>query len=151
MRWIHIDDILEFREGEYARAVRTIPADLDCLEEHYPSFPIMPHTLLIESMAQTAGLLVGKSFGFTRDIILAKVDRAAFHFISRPGDRLIIEARIRELRDEGAVAECRITCGEREVGSATLIFAVLGDEDAKRLGARGFVFGSGILSKFNLS
>lgn len=142
--------MLELRAGEYARAVRTVPADAEFLQDHYPGFPLVPHSLLIESMAQTAGILLGKSSGFSKDVILAKIDKAEFFAIARPGDRLVIEARMAETRDEGARMECRITCGEREIGRGSLVFATLGDQDAAKLGARHFVFSKGMLAKFRL-
>jgi 3-hydroxyacyl-[acyl-carrier-protein] dehydratase len=150
MRWIHIDDILELKEGEYARAVKTVPSNADYLEYHYPGFPIMPHSLLIESMAQTAGILVGKSVNFKRDVILAKIDSAEFFAITRPGDRLIIHAGVEELREEGASVECRISCGERAVARSRLMFAILTEKGAEMLGAKNFVFPTGLLSRFKL-
>ncbi|MCX6353268.1 MAG: beta-hydroxyacyl-ACP dehydratase [Candidatus Aureabacteria bacterium] len=150
MRWIHIDDILELREGEFAKAVRTIPSDADFLQDHYPGFPVVPQSLLIESMAQTAGILLGKSFHFTRDVILAKIDNAEFFTITKPGELLLIEARMAELRDEGARLECRITCDGKEVGRSSLVFALLGDQDMAKLGARNFVFHEGVLERFRI-
>lgn len=150
MRWIHIDDWREVAPGEAAEAVRTIPSDLECLGGHYPAFPLMPHSLLVESMAQTAGILVGKLFGFSRDVILAKIDRAEFFALTRPGDSLRISARVEEKREEGARVACGIRRGEEEVARATLFFALLGEEDAGKLGARGFVFSAGTLAGFSV-
>ncbi len=150
MRWIHIDDMLELKEGEYARAVKTVPADSDYLEYHYPGCPIMPHSLLIESMAQTAGILIGKSIAFKKDVILAKIDSADFFSITRPGDRLIIEAKAEEMREEGASMECRISCGDRDVARCRLVFAILSENGAAMLGARNFVFSGELLSRFGL-
>jgi 3-hydroxyacyl-[acyl-carrier-protein] dehydratase len=150
MRWIHIDDMLEFKEGEYAKAVKTVPSDADYLEYHYPGCPIMPHSLLIESMAQAAGILVGKSVAFKKDVILAKIDSAEFFSVSRPGDRLIIEARVGEMRDEGASMECRISCGDSEVARSRLMFVILDEKGAAVLGASNFVFSGELLSRFGL-
>jgi 3-hydroxyacyl-[acyl-carrier-protein] dehydratase len=150
VRWIHIDDMLEFKEGECAKAVKTVPSDADYLDHHYPGCPIMPHSLLIESMAQTAGILIGKSVAFKRDVILAKIDSADFFSITRPGDRLIVEARVEEMRDEGASMECRISCGDREVARSRLVFAILNEKGAAVLGASNFVFSGELLSRFGL-
>ncbi|MDD5556268.1 MAG: beta-hydroxyacyl-ACP dehydratase [bacterium] len=144
MRWIHIDDIVELREGERARAARTVPANAEYLDRHFPGIPFVPQTLLIESMAQTAGILLGKTTRFERDVILAKIDRAEFAELARPGDALVIEAVLEDIREEGARASCRILRGDVEVGRATLVFALLTDRDADRLGARGFVFSGGL-------
>ena len=148
MRWIHIEEWRETAAGESAEAVRTVPSDLDFMHDQYPSFPLMPHSLLIESMAQTGGILVGKLHGFRRDVILAKIDRAVFTALTRPGDRLQVTARIEERREEGARVACRITRQGEEVAQATLFFALLGAADAGKLGARGFDFEAGTFSQF---
>jgi 3-hydroxyacyl-[acyl-carrier-protein] dehydratase len=148
MRWIHIDDMLELREGDFARAVKSIPSTADYLEDHFPAFPVMPECLLIESMAQTAGILVGQSLDFKKDIILAKIVRAEFFAMARPGDRLIIEARMEKMEEEGARANCRVLCGGTEIGCSTLIFAILKEDDSRELGLRNFVFSGPILDLF---
>lgn len=150
MRWIHIDDVVELRRGEYARAVKVIPSNADYLDDHFPGFPVMPHSLLIESMAQTGGILVGKSSGFTRDIILAKIDSAEFFAFTRPGDRLVIEASIREMREEGARVDCKIILAGKTIAGSSLVFAILPEEGVKGLGAKGFVFSGGIFSLFSV-
>ena len=149
MRWIHIDDIVELEQGRYARAVRAVPSTADYLEDHYPGFPLVPHSLLIESMAQTGGILVGKSSGYTRDVILAKIERAEFLSLTRPGDRLVIEARMNEEREEGARVDCSITRGGETVARCSLFFAVLPPDGIRDLGARNFVFSGGIFSLFS--
>ncbi len=150
MRWIHIDDMLELREGEFAKAVKAVPSNADYLEEHFPGFPVMPESLLIESMAQAAGILIGKSLGFKKDIILAKIDSAEFLFIARPGDRLIIEAGIEDLREEGARVSCCVKLADKVLGSATLIFAILSEDDLKNLGTGSFVFSGSLIELFKL-
>ena len=72
-------------------------------EEHlhdlYPDFPIMPHSLIIEGMAQTSGILVGEARNFSEKVILAKIGRATFHRLVRPGDTLYYFARISQLNE----------------------------------------------------
>jgi 3-hydroxyacyl-[acyl-carrier-protein] dehydratase len=150
MRWIHIDNILELKEGEYARAVKRVPADTDYLNAHYPGFPLMPHSLLIESMAQTAGILIGQGLKFEKDVILAKIDRAEFHAIVRPGDNLTVTARLEEAREEGARAACAIHRGDEEVARAVLVFAVLSDQAAAGIGKKNFVFSGSLIELLNL-
>ena len=61
MRWFWIDRFEKFVRGKRAVAVRNIAASEEQLDG-----PIMPHSLLIERMAQTAGLLIGEIDGFQR-------------------------------------------------------------------------------------
>ncbi|MCH8854053.1 MAG: beta-hydroxyacyl-ACP dehydratase, partial [Planctomycetes bacterium] len=64
MRWIWIDKFIEFQPGERAVAVKNVSRAEDHLHDLYPAYPIMPASLIIEGMAQTAGILVGQARNF---------------------------------------------------------------------------------------
>ena len=57
----------------------------------------MPNTLVIEGMAQTAGILVGHANDFAEKVILAKIARARFSHAARPGDMIRYTAVIDRL------------------------------------------------------
>ena len=61
MRWIWIDKFVEFRSGEFARAVKNLTLAEEHLHDHYPGYPVMPASLIIEGLAQTGGILVGEA------------------------------------------------------------------------------------------
>lgn len=61
MRWIWIDKFVEFQSRLSAVAIKNISLAEDYLHDLYPAFPIMPASLIIEGMAQTAGILVGEA------------------------------------------------------------------------------------------
>jgi 3-hydroxyacyl-[acyl-carrier-protein] dehydratase len=86
---------------------------------------MMPAPLMIESMAQTGGVLAGYSDDFRHEVILAKIEEATFGDPVVPGDRVIIEARLLESREEGSRVGCRCSVDGREVASATIMFANL--------------------------
>ncbi len=62
----------------------------------------MPNTLIIEGMAQTAGILVGEARNFEEKVILAKVGRATFYRLVRPGETIWFAANIEQLNEQGA-------------------------------------------------
>ena len=62
----------------------------------------MPHSLIIEGMAQTAGILVGEARNFREKVILAKIGKATFHQLVRPGSTLAYHAKIEQLSETGA-------------------------------------------------
>src|ERR1700734_4467227 len=97
MRWIWIDKFTEFTSGASATAVKNVTLAEEHLHDLYPAFPIVPHSLIIEGMAQTAGILVGEARQFKEKVILAKIGRATFHRLVRPGDTLYYFARISQL------------------------------------------------------
>jgi 3-hydroxyacyl-[acyl-carrier-protein] dehydratase len=102
VRWIWIDKFVEFTPGKSATAVKNITLAEEHLHDLYPAFPLMPHTLIIEGMAQTAGILVGHARDFSEKVILAKIGRASFHRLVRPGDTLAYRACIEQLNENGA-------------------------------------------------
>ena len=78
MRWIWIDAFVEFESGRRASAIKNITLAEEHLHDHFPGYPVMPACLLIEGMAQTAGILVGEARGFAENVILAKIRKAEF-------------------------------------------------------------------------
>ncbi len=102
MRWIWIDRFIEFTPKQSATAVKNITLAEEHLHDLYPAFPIMPASLIIEGMAQTAGILVGEARNFKEKVILGKIGRAIFYQLVRPGQTLIYAARVEQLSDDGA-------------------------------------------------
>src|SRR5260221_13596922 len=78
MRWIWIDKFLEFRSGQFARAIKNLTLAEEHLHDHYPGYPVMPASLIIEGLAQTGGILVGEAGGFAEKVVLAKVPPPGF-------------------------------------------------------------------------
>ena len=83
MRWIWIDKFVEFESGRRAVAVKNVTLAEEHLHDHFPGYPVMPPSLMIEGMAQTAGILVGEARNFSEKVILAKVKRATFNRLAR--------------------------------------------------------------------
>src|SRR6516162_8604728 len=88
MRWIWIDKFLEFRSGQFARAVKNLTLAEEHLHDHFPGYPVMPASLIIEGLAQTGGILVGEARDFAEKVVLAKIPRAEFHGVACAGDQL---------------------------------------------------------------
>lgn len=99
MRWIWIDRILELERGARCVAVKNVSAAEEVLHDH---FRVMPNSLIIEGMAQTAGILVGHAGDFREKVILAKITRASFTAAARPGYTLRHTASIQSINPAGA-------------------------------------------------
>jgi 3-hydroxyacyl-[acyl-carrier-protein] dehydratase len=102
MRWIWIDKFTEFTPRTSATAVKNVSLAEEHLHDLYPAFPIVPNSLIVEGMAQTAGILVGEARNFAEKVILAKISRATFHRLVRPGETIIFVAKIEQLNEQGA-------------------------------------------------
>ena len=107
MRWIWIDKFIEFRSGQFARAIKNLTLAEEHLHDHFPGYPVMPASLIIEGLAQTGGILVGEAGGFAEKVVLAKIPRAEFYGVACAGDQLIYEVTLTDLRSEGAASPAR--------------------------------------------
>jgi len=125
MRWFWIDQFKEFVRGRKARAVKAVTLAEEHLHDHFPGAAMMPTTLVIEGMAQTAGLLVADSFDFKKQVVLAKVAKADFQFDAVPGDTLEYVAEIVETMAGGSLVNETSREGDRLHGEAELYFAHL--------------------------
>jgi 3-hydroxyacyl-[acyl-carrier-protein] dehydratase len=114
MRWIWIDKFIEFTPRTSASAVKNVSLAEEHLHDLYPAFPIVPHSLIVEGMAQTAGILVGEARNFEEKVILAKIGRATFHRLVRPGDTIVFRATIDQLNEQGASVSGRVSVLQRE-------------------------------------
>jgi 3-hydroxyacyl-[acyl-carrier-protein] dehydratase len=123
MRWIWIDKFVEFTPRTSATAVKNVSLAEEHLHDLYPGFPIVPHSLIVEGMAQTAGILVGEARNFEEKVILAKIGRATFHRLVRPGDTLVYAAKIEQLSEQGASIAGKVTVGDELVAEIELMFS----------------------------
>jgi len=123
MRWIWIDRFLEFEPRRRAVAVKNVSLAEDHLHDHWAAYPIMPAALMIEGMAQTAGILVGQARDFREKVILAKIAKAVFDDIVTPGDQVRYEAEIQTLTDEAASTAGIVRRGDEQIGQINLLFS----------------------------
>ncbi|AQT68836.1 3-hydroxyacyl-[acyl-carrier-protein] dehydratase FabZ [Anaerohalosphaera lusitana] len=123
MRWIWIDKFLEFKSGESAVALKNVTLAEEHIHDHFPGYPTMPECLMIEAMAQTAGILVGEARKFAEKVILAKVKKAKFYDCVVPGDTITLHAQIESLADEAASTVGKIMRGEETIAEVNLMFS----------------------------
>jgi 3-hydroxyacyl-[acyl-carrier-protein] dehydratase len=123
MRWIWIDKFTEFTPKTSATAIKNVSLAEEHLHDLYPAFPIVPHSLIVEGMAQTAGILVGEARNFEEKVILAKVSRATFHRLVRPGETISYSAKIEQLNESGASIAGAVTSGTDLVAEISLMFS----------------------------
>lgn len=141
MRWIWIDKFIEFNSGKSAVALKNVTLAEEHLHDHFPGFPVMPECLMIEGMAQTAGILVGEARNFDEKVILAKIKRAAFFDFVRPGDTIILHAEIESISEEAASTVGRIMRGEDLIAEISLMFSHIDNNLAgKEFPEENFVF-----------
>src|SRR5262245_8191029 len=114
MRWIWIDRILDLEKGKRCVAIKNVSLAEEVLHDHFPAVrdpdgkvrreatPGLPNPLIIEGMAQTAGILVGHAYDFAEKVILAKIGKAIFTDAGWPGYTLRYSATIERIDPTGA-------------------------------------------------
>src|SRR5258707_11299225 len=110
MRYVLLDRITTLQPPELARGIKCVALSDDCFADHFPGHPIMPGALILEALAQLAGVLLETTMrerapstdGSELHALLTMIDRAKFRHVVRPGDRLELEARgLRATEDGG--------------------------------------------------
>jgi beta-hydroxyacyl-ACP dehydratase FabZ len=90
-----VDRILEM-EAERVVGIKNVTVNEPFFVGHFPDFPVMPGVMIIEAMAQVAGVLVLSQIEdrASKLVLLAGVDGAKFRKPVRPGDQLRIEMHL---------------------------------------------------------
>jgi 3-hydroxyacyl-[acyl-carrier-protein] dehydratase len=130
--FLMIDRVLECEPGKRIRALKNVSANEPYFQGHFPGRPVMPGVLILEAMAQAAGILVFRTQNIKPDensvYYYAGIDNARFKRPVVPGDPLEIEVTILGskrgvwkfgclARVAGAVvAEAEILCTVRAAG-----------------------------------
>lgn len=94
-----VDRIVEMTEDSIV-GIKNVTSNEPHFTGHFPGFPVMPGVLIIEAMAQVAGILVATVAPHTRGRImfLASVEEAKFRRPVVPGDTLRIEMKLLRLK-----------------------------------------------------
>lgn len=125
--FVMIDRVVEFIGEDELVAIKNVTINEPFFQGHFPGNPVMPGVLQLESMAQAAGILMlrrGSSEGKTS--LFMSADRVKFRKPVRPGDQIIINAKLTKSRGAKlAQAECSCTVNGTVVSSAELMFAII--------------------------
>lgn len=141
MRWIWIDTFVEFVSGQRASAVKNVTLAEDHLHDSFPGHAVLPPSLMIEGMAQTAGVLVGEARAFKENVVLAKIRVAEFEDYAYPGDQLRYDATIESLDEVAAVTQGVVLKNGKPIGRVDLIFSHVNQATRKLdLPEHNFVF-----------
>jgi 3-hydroxyacyl-[acyl-carrier-protein] dehydratase len=93
-----IDRVLAIKEGESITALKNVTVNEAYFVGHFPNRPIMPGVLILEALAQAAGVLAYKSTNTLPSdgtlYLFAGIDNARFRRIVEPGDQLRLEVKL---------------------------------------------------------
>ena len=96
-----VDRVTELRPGETIRALKNVTYNEPYFTGHFPHRPVMPGVIIIEALAQTAGILAFVTGGVIPDVdtkfYFVGIDKARFRKPVEPGDQLVLTAKIERI------------------------------------------------------
>ncbi|MCX7554815.1 3-hydroxyacyl-ACP dehydratase FabZ [Marinicella sp. S1101] len=121
-----VDKVIDYEPGEWIKAIKNVTFNEPQFEGHFPGHPVMPGVMLVEAMAQAAGVLTQLSRdGSANDALfyLVKVDNAKFTQIVTPGDQLVFECQIKKVIRNMTQYQCKATVDGKVVAKADILCA----------------------------
>ncbi|MBI4655055.1 MAG: 3-hydroxyacyl-ACP dehydratase FabZ [Nitrospirae bacterium] len=94
-----IDKIIELEPGVKAVGIKNVTINEPFFQGHFPNFPIMPGVLIIEAMAQVAGVLAFRSGAEGNSVYFMSIEKAKFRKPVFPGDQLRFEIKVIQVRN----------------------------------------------------
>ncbi len=126
-----VDRVLELEKGKRIVAIKNVTINEPFFTGHFPHVPVMPGVLIIEAMAQAAGILSFQTMGRVSDkrsvYYFVGIDQARFKRPVSPGDQIRLEVEIirtvrsiwkfsgKALVDGELVAEAELMCTLRDI------------------------------------
>jgi 3-hydroxyacyl-[acyl-carrier-protein] dehydratase len=127
MRFFLIDKITRWEPGAKAEAVKNVALSEDFFDDHFPRRPVMPGVLILEGMAQLAGLLLEaglrQKYGKDAKAVLTVLERTKFRALVKPGDALTYHAQVLSLNEAGGKLKAEARRGTTVVTATELVFA----------------------------
>jgi 3-hydroxyacyl-[acyl-carrier-protein] dehydratase len=94
-----VDRIIELEPGKRAVGIKNVTANEPQFTGHFPTRPIMPGVLMVEALAQTAGMAVITLDAYRGKLgLFAGIDECRFRRMALPGDTLRLECTVEKLR-----------------------------------------------------
>ncbi len=125
--FIMIDRVLELEPGERIVTLKNVTINEPFFQGHFPDNPIMPGVLILEAMAQSAGVLTYESLPEDeRDVLIyfMAIERAKFRRMVVPGDQLRFEVEILKLRRKAVKGAGRAYVEDQLVAEAEMMASI---------------------------
>src|SRR5712692_3328526 len=125
--FLMVDRIVELEPEKRIVGLKNVTINEEFFQGHFPGVPVMPGVLIIEAMAQVAGVLIYRDLP-DRDkklIYFTGIENARFRRPVVPGDRLRIEMEVLNRRGNFGKMQGRATVDGKTVADAVVLFAIV--------------------------
>src|ERR1700730_13103684 len=122
-----VDRVLECEAGKHVVALKNVTVNEPFFQGHFPHRPVMPGVLIIEALAQSAGILAFKTAKVVPDIntrfYFVAIDNARFRKPVEPGDQLMLKVALKRAFKGIWKFHCLAEVDGKEVASAEIMVA----------------------------
>jgi 3-hydroxyacyl-[acyl-carrier-protein] dehydratase len=126
-----VDRVLDYEPDKRIVAIKNATFNEPFFPGHFPANPVMPGVLIIEAMAQTAGLLAFKSYpGLRGNVFFIGIDNARFRKPVIPGDQLKLVLQVVKHRREIWVFDGEAFVDDKKVAEARIMATLQADAGA---------------------
>ncbi|OPX43804.1 3-hydroxyacyl-[acyl-carrier-protein] dehydratase FabZ [Ruminiclostridium hungatei] len=120
-----VDKIIELEPGKKAVGIKNVTVNEPFFQGHFPEFPIMPGVLIVEALAQTAGIAVAVLEENKGKLgVFAGIDGLKFKYQVQPGDVLRLEAEILLTKLGVTKAKVRAAVGDKVAAEGEIKLAM---------------------------
>ncbi len=121
-----VDRIIEIEEDKKAVGIKNVTMNEQFFTGHFPGRPVMPGVLIVEAMAQVAGvLLLNKKENMGKYAYFMSLDNVKFRKTVIPGDQLRLEVVVMKLKSRTGQVYTRALVDGAVVAEAELMFALV--------------------------
>jgi 3-hydroxyacyl-[acyl-carrier-protein] dehydratase len=126
-----VDKIVEIEPGKRAVGIKNVTANEPFFQGHFPDYPVMPGVLIVEALAQTAGIAVAVTEELKRRIgLFAGIEEFKFKRQVLPGDTLQLEAEIISQKLGVVKAQVKAVVEGKTAAEGVIKFAMTSPEKA---------------------
>jgi 3-hydroxyacyl-[acyl-carrier-protein] dehydratase len=121
-----VDRILEMGD-DYIVGIKNVTMNEPHFTGHFPKYPVMPGVLIVEAMAQVAGVFVLKRMENRDDklVFLATIDSAKFRRPVIPGDQLRLSVKFLKMKPSVVKIHCEATVDGAIAAEAEMVCRLL--------------------------
>lgn len=123
-----VDKIIELEPGKRAVGIKNVTVNEPFFQGHFPGFPIMPGVLIVEALAQTAGIAANTAAeggeGEAKLGVFASIDEMKFKKQVMPGDTLRMEVEILSSKMGIIKAKVKATVDDKTAAEGEIRFAM---------------------------
>ena len=121
-----VDKVLEFQEGKHIVGVKNVTVNEQFFTGHFPEKPVMPGVLILEAMAQTAGILMlSRPESRGKLAYFMSMDKVKFRKTVVPGDQLLLKINVVKIKLRTIQIRGTAYVGNKLVAEADMMFSLV--------------------------